>query len=257
MPEDKTCIQYVLPTLATRLRIPTTLGEPRGHEPTSILGLLQHFEETRWILNVLVFDIELSVGTSEEGEDSLTRQATITHLVASVELAEGLLQDWHPRLLRVPPARIQDPAILVNGHPIVNNNVRPLTVQVEPHAIDPNRYIVLDNDFLEALWLAAGDRAHRAEEEARAKLTLDYVTSARSIFVEHRLTDYFTQAFHARWLRCSAVPTRLFLVDVDALLRPRGQVKLRICVLASLLPAPRYDISNLLGAHFPVCRLPG
>mmetsp|Transcript_24955 Transcript_24955/g.70271 ORF Transcript_24955/g.70271 Transcript_24955/m.70271 type:complete len:529 (-) Transcript_24955:455-2041(-) len=231
--------------------------EGRGQEPAVLASVLQGVEVVHRVLLVLRLDQELTAHAPEEAEDRLVRAAAVAHLVAVVELAVRLLEDRAPHLLGVVGPRVEEAAIRVHRHQVVHDDVGPLAVQAEPHAVHADLRVVLDEHPPDTVLLVAGDGAHGAQQEAGADLPLHNVAGVDPALEEHRVLGELCHALECRRLGHGAIVPLCHLVDIEAQLRCFIQIPLGVGEFRAIGPALGNDGVDRRGAAFAVPRRPG
>mmetsp|Transcript_115398 Transcript_115398/g.337435 ORF Transcript_115398/g.337435 Transcript_115398/m.337435 type:complete len:259 (-) Transcript_115398:1029-1805(-) len=176
MSTNKTRGQHCLSTLARSCSWSATWYKACRQEPTLLPSLLQELEVRARVPVVPLLHEEPVTGTPEHGVDGLRCLSTVAHLEASVELAEGLLQQWHPDFLRIFAVCIEEVAIVIHRHEVVNDHVYPLSIYIETYPVHASVDIVSDEHPLDCLLFVARNRTQGTKKEASANIPLDDVS---------------------------------------------------------------------------------
>mmetsp|Transcript_27158 Transcript_27158/g.68289 ORF Transcript_27158/g.68289 Transcript_27158/m.68289 type:complete len:250 (-) Transcript_27158:1175-1924(-) len=156
MPRNQAIIGHSFATLATRGGT-STGPETSGQQPPLIPCLLQNFEISGRIALVRLFDRKSPANTPEKGVDCFPGLAAIAHLIACMQLAESLLNQRNPNLFWLLASAIHELAVTIDWKVIVNQNIRPLAINIEKQAIHSYVNVILNEHPLHLLVALASD----------------------------------------------------------------------------------------------------
>mmetsp|Transcript_50045 Transcript_50045/g.119559 ORF Transcript_50045/g.119559 Transcript_50045/m.119559 type:complete len:292 (+) Transcript_50045:1158-2033(+) len=154
-----------------------------------------------------------------------------------MHLAECLLEQWNPHLIMIVGAGVQQTAVLIHRHPVVNNGVVPFTIQAEPDPVDSQLHVVGHEARPHVLGVFTHHCAQRAQEEAGANLALDNVRWPDTALEENRLSNDLCDALVSRGLGYRAVITWANSIYIQHLLGRIQQIPVGICVLGAFVAA--------------------
>mmetsp|Transcript_33654 Transcript_33654/g.76273 ORF Transcript_33654/g.76273 Transcript_33654/m.76273 type:complete len:331 (-) Transcript_33654:943-1935(-) len=259
VPTDKPGIKGGLTALPAAFLLASLWREMHRQEEPPALHVLESLKHHAGVLFARSPFVRLDRArlATKEVEDRLVREAAIAHLVASVKLAECLLDEGNPHLLGVLGMRKDNSVILVHWHVIVDEDVCPLAVHVEPDAEDARLDVVLQEGLPESVVAVAHDRPQGAEQEAGAYLALDDVAGADASLEDHCVLDEFGVPLVCMRLGHGAVVPRLLFVHVEASLRILGQVEVGVGVLRSVFLKLLDDIVDHGNADLAISVRPG